>query len=45
VTFDDSDLYFGAAVDDATLVPSEGARIMPTRFDAWLSTQHGSEAA
>jgi uncharacterized protein YbjT (DUF2867 family) len=45
VTFDESNLYFGAPVDDATLVPSEGARIMPTRFDAWLSAQRVLEAA
>jgi uncharacterized protein YbjT (DUF2867 family) len=45
VTFDDSNLYFGASADDATLVPGEGARIMPTRFDAWLSAQRRSEAA
>lgn len=45
VTFDESNLYFGASVDDATLVPGEGARIMPTRFDVWLSAQRRSEAA
>ncbi|NOJ48131.1 SDR family oxidoreductase [Bradyrhizobium archetypum] len=29
--------YFGAALALRTLVPDEGARIMPTRFDDWLS--------
>jgi uncharacterized protein YbjT (DUF2867 family) len=45
VTFSDSGLYFGASVNDATLVPSEGAQIMPTRFDAWLSAQRRLEVA
>lgn len=45
VTFDESDLYLGDTVDDATLVPGDGARIMPTRFDVWLSAQRGLEPA
>ena len=28
--------YFGAPLAFRTLVPDEGARIMPTRFDDWL---------
>lgn len=28
--------YFGATIDDDALVPGGEARIMPTRFDAWL---------
>lgn len=28
--------YFGVMVNDQSLVPAAGARIMPTRFDAWL---------
>lgn len=28
--------YFGAPLAPRTLVPDEGARIMPTRFDDWL---------
>ena len=29
--------YFGARLTDGSLVPGEGARIAPTRFDAWLA--------
>ena len=28
--------YFGAPLALRTLVPDEGARLMPTRFDDWL---------
>jgi hypothetical protein len=28
--------YFGAPLAFRTLVPDDGARIMPTRFDDWL---------
>ena len=28
--------YFGAALDERTLLPSDGARLAPTRFDEWL---------
>ena len=28
--------YFGAPLALRTLVPDDGARIMPTRFDDWL---------
>lgn len=29
--------YFGAELDDRSLVPGEGARIAPTHFEDWLS--------
>jgi uncharacterized protein YbjT (DUF2867 family) len=29
--------YAGAEVDDRTLMPGDGARLAPTRFEAWLS--------
>jgi uncharacterized protein YbjT (DUF2867 family) len=29
--------YFGAELDDQTLVPGDGARLAPTRFEDWLS--------
>ena len=29
--------YFGAELDDLTLVPGDGARLAPTRFEDWLS--------
>lgn len=29
--------YFGVPITDATLTPGANARIMPTRFDAWLT--------
>jgi uncharacterized protein YbjT (DUF2867 family) len=29
--------YFGAVLDDRTLVPADGARLGPTRFDDWLA--------
>ncbi|OWK31304.1 SDR family oxidoreductase [Sphingomonas dokdonensis] len=37
--------YFGAPADDAALVPGSGARIMPTRFDAWLHATTPEHAA
>jgi uncharacterized protein YbjT (DUF2867 family) len=37
VVTDDSVKYFGAQIDDASLTPGPGARIAPTRLDAWLS--------
>jgi uncharacterized protein YbjT (DUF2867 family) len=37
VTADGSARYFGAQVDDRSLVPSDDARIAPTRFEDWLS--------
>ncbi|WP_437586098.1 SDR family oxidoreductase [Sorangium sp. So ce1000] len=29
--------YFGVRIDDRSLTPDDGARIMPTRFDDWLA--------
>lgn len=29
--------YFGVQLDDKSLTPGDGARIMPTRFDDWLA--------
>ncbi|WP_426387637.1 SDR family oxidoreductase [Sphingobium sp. R-21] len=37
--------YFGAPADDRTLIPDEGARIAPTRFDAWLTAQSQEQGA
>ncbi|MGI3901148.1 MAG: SDR family oxidoreductase [Janthinobacterium lividum] len=34
--------YFGAPVDDASLTPGPAARIMPTRFDDWLTASAGN---
>jgi len=35
--------YFGMTIADATLLPGAGARIMATRFDAWLAAQGGAK--
>ncbi len=37
VVIDPAAPYFGAPVDDTSLTPGPGARIMGTRFDDWLS--------
>jgi uncharacterized protein YbjT (DUF2867 family) len=37
VVADPQALYFGARLDESTLVPAEGARLGETRFDKWLS--------
>jgi uncharacterized protein YbjT (DUF2867 family) len=37
--------YFGVPADDGTLVPDEGARLLPTHFDDWLATQPAREHA
>jgi uncharacterized protein YbjT (DUF2867 family) len=37
VTADVHARYFGAELDDSSLIPSDGARIAPTRFEDWLS--------
>ena len=37
--------YFGAPADDRTLIPGKDARIMPTRFEAWLAVQSQEKAA
>ncbi|WP_437482688.1 SDR family oxidoreductase [Sorangium sp. So ce1014] len=29
--------YFGVQLDDQSLTPGDGARVMPTRFDDWLA--------
>ncbi|GEP07593.1 SDR family oxidoreductase [Methylobacterium oxalidis] len=34
--------YFGVPITDTTLTPGANARIMPTRFDAWLSASSGN---
>jgi hypothetical protein len=35
--------YYGMPLEDATLLPAAGARIMATRFDAWLAAQGGAK--
>ncbi len=37
VTADGSARYFGATLDDRSLVPDDDARIAPTRFEDWLN--------
>jgi uncharacterized protein YbjT (DUF2867 family) len=37
VTPDRRARYFGATLDDRSLIPGDDARIAPTRFDDWLS--------
>ena len=37
--------YFGVPVDDTSLTPGPNARIMPTRFDTWLSASAGNGRA
>jgi uncharacterized protein YbjT (DUF2867 family) len=37
VTADAHALYFGAELDDRSLIPGDDARIAPTRFEDWLS--------
>ncbi len=34
--------YFGVPITDATLTPGPNARIIPTRFDAWLAASAGN---
>lgn len=36
--------YFGAPADDRTLVPDDGARITPTRFESWLASYSQAQA-
>ena len=36
VTADGSARYFGAELDDGSLIPGDDARIAPTRFEDWL---------
>jgi uncharacterized protein YbjT (DUF2867 family) len=37
VTADGGARYFGAELDDGSLIPGDDARIVPTRFEYWLS--------
>ena len=37
--------YFGVPADDRTLVPDDGALLLPTRFDDWLAAQPAREHA
>ena len=37
VTADVHARYFGAELDDRSLIPGDDARIAPTRFEDWLS--------
>jgi hypothetical protein len=37
--------YIGAAVEERTLVPGEGARLGQVRFASWLSSASGSQRA
>ena len=39
VVADPKALYFGALLNDESLVPGAGARIGPTRFESWLGQQ------
>jgi uncharacterized protein YbjT (DUF2867 family) len=39
VVADPKALYFGALLNDESLVPAAGARIGPTRFESWLGQQ------
>ena len=41
VTADRSARYFGAELDDRSLIPGDDARIAPTRFEDWLSQTIG----
>jgi uncharacterized protein YbjT (DUF2867 family) len=41
VTSDPATPYFGVSLNDDALLPGPGARIMPTRFEAWLAAQGG----
>jgi uncharacterized protein YbjT (DUF2867 family) len=43
VIADPQALYYGMPLEDATLLPAAGARIMATRFDAWLAAQGGAK--
>jgi hypothetical protein len=37
VTADRRARYFGAEVEDSSLIPGDDAHIAPTRFEDWLS--------
>ncbi|UNK71533.1 LysR family transcriptional regulator [Microbacterium sp. H1-D42] len=36
--------YFGGPLEPDTLLPRDGARILPTTLDEWLASQSGSDA-
>ena len=42
VVVDPNARYFGAKVDDRTLVPDDGARLGETRFEDWLARAVGA---
>jgi uncharacterized protein YbjT (DUF2867 family) len=42
IAVDPAATYFGMPVDDSSLTPGPDARIMPTRFDDWLSASTGN---
>jgi uncharacterized protein YbjT (DUF2867 family) len=42
VVTDPSAPYFGAVIDDRSIVPGEGAHIFETRFADWLSAPAGT---
>ena len=41
VVTDPNALYYGIAVDDRSLMPSDNPRLGPTRFADWLAQSHG----
>ena len=43
VTADSGARYFGAQVDERSLMPGDDAHIAPTRFDEWLAASHLEE--
>jgi uncharacterized protein YbjT (DUF2867 family) len=43
VTADSGARYFGALVDERSLMPGDDAHIAPTRFDEWLAASHLEE--
>jgi uncharacterized protein YbjT (DUF2867 family) len=45
VVSDESAPYFGAHMDERTLVPGDGARLGELRFEDWLSEQHSFTSA
>lgn len=45
VVADEEAGYFGAPASERTLVPGDGARLLPTRFEAWLAAQPIGEPA
>jgi uncharacterized protein YbjT (DUF2867 family) len=44
VVADDRARYFGAELEEGSLVPGDDAHIAPTRFDDWLSRTVENEA-